>query len=66
MTTPSSDVARDVGHAAIRSAPPLAVWVLHLNDVFVLLSSIYVAVQLGYLLWKWRREWKSRRGSDDA
>lgn len=50
------DPARDIGHAIIKAAPPAAVWVLHLSDVFVLLSIVYVVAQLSYLLWKWHRE----------
>ena len=55
-----------------KSSPPIAV-VAHqaatgwtLNHTLTALTILYVAAQLGYLLWKWRNERAERKAKRDA
>lgn len=52
----SEDIARDVGAAAMKAAPPLAVWSLTANDWLALAAIAYTILQAAHLIWKWRRE----------
>jgi len=64
------DFANEIGAAAGKAALPLGVaaagisgW--GLQEWVYAVTFVYVTAQLGYLLWKWHREWKSgkrRRG----
>lgn len=57
----------EVVQESLKSAPPVAVagaaWVfgLTLNDWVAVGTLTYLAIQGGYLLWKWYREWKRSR-----
>lgn len=47
--------------AAFKTAPPVTVTAavvsgVTLNTVVVLLTAVYLVAQIGYLVWKWRRE----------
>lgn len=56
------DVTNAAAAAAGKSAPPLAVvtasWLGAIDMTFLVGAAtfVYVVVQLGYLVWKWRRE----------
>lgn len=54
-----------VGIAAIKVSPAIAVigasvagW--GIQEWMYGATFVYVVAQLGYLLWKWRREWKAK------
>jgi hypothetical protein len=60
-------LSRDVGQHALAAAPPVTVSALAVAGgiglqgwVFVL-TLVYLAVQIVYLLWKWRREATARK-----
>lgn len=40
------------------SAPPVAVAAWTMNDILIGTSIVYVLVQIAYLLWKWRKDYK--------
>ena len=56
-----------ITHESLKSAPPVAItawaWMngLTLNEVVALATLGYIALQAGYLLWKWWHEFKRRR-----
>lgn len=52
--------------AAIKTSPAIAVigasaagW--GIQEWMYAATFVYVVAQLGYLLWKWHREWKAKR-----
>lgn len=49
---------QDVASGAVKVAPPVAAWVfgLTLNDWVAIGTLVYLALQGGYLLWRWYRE----------
>lgn len=55
MSDAHHQLARDVGVSVAKIAPPVAVWSLGLNNVLAAVSIVYVALQIAFLLWKWRR-----------
>lgn len=55
------DLARDVGMAVAKTVPPVTVWALTLNEWLAVAAIIYTALQAGYLIWKWVREWRHAR-----
>jgi hypothetical protein len=52
---------------AVKSTPPVAVagsaWLfgMTLTDLVALATLAYIALQAGYLIWKWWREFNRRR-----
>ena len=50
----------EITSEAAKAIPPLAITVMAhtitLNDVVLLGTILYLAVQIGYLIWKWRRD----------
>ena len=62
----SSNLANEIGAAGFKSAPAIGVSVAGaawgVEQWMYAATLVYVVAQLGYLLWKWRREWKARRG----
>ena len=63
----SSGIANEVGAAAAKVTPPLTVAMASaggwgVQEWMYAATFVYVVAQLAYLLWKWRREWKSKRG----
>ena len=55
-------IAKAIAVESVKASPPVAV-VAHqvangwtLSHTLTLLTIVYVGVQLGYLLWKWRNE----------
>ncbi len=52
---------------AIKAAPPIALFGvgLTLNDIVASATLIYIALQVGYLIWKWRRELRKSRAPDE-
>lgn len=56
------DIGRQVGVEVAKAAPPVLAWVMNLQGALLVLSVAYVAMQIAYLAWKWRREWKRRAG----
>lgn len=57
------DLARDVGAASLKAAPPFTVWALTLNEWVAIATLGYVALQAAYLVWKWRRELQAKRAA---
>jgi hypothetical protein len=63
----SNDLAADIGAATLKAAPPAGItagMVLGAIDpqwLVAIPTCIYVIAQLGYLIWKWRRE-AAKRG----
>jgi hypothetical protein len=60
------ELGEAVGAAAIKSAPPMAVvgasvagW--GVQEWMYFATTVYVVAQLGYLVWKWHREWKAKK-----
>lgn len=65
------EIAATVGAATAKTAPPVAVASaiasgLSVDRAVVWLTAMYVAAQLGYLLWRWAREWAQGRKRDDG
>lgn len=66
------EIIATVGGATAKTAPPLAVAGaitagLSVDRAVVWLTAMYVAAQLGYLLWRWVREWRrGRRDGDEG
>jgi hypothetical protein len=54
MSDAHHDLGRDVGVAVVKILPPVAVWSFGLNDVLVMVSIVYVVLQIIHLLLKWR------------
>ncbi len=62
--------AQEATIAAGKAAPPGAVVVATLTGVdlqqWVLIATLfYIALQAGYLCWKWLRDWKDEREEDE-
>lgn len=60
-------MANEVGIAGAKTAPALTVaaaaaggW--GVQEWMYAVTILYVALQAGYLLWKWHREWRAKRG----
>lgn len=60
----------DVISEAAKAAPPVTVTLAalsgHLNVFIAIATLIYVALQAGYLIWKWRKEFKEARALKKA
>lgn len=62
----------DVATEVLKSAPPAGVTLmaaaagLSLNNIIGAATLVYIVLQAGYLLWKWRREWTASRRNGDA
>lgn len=59
------ELAETATAATLKAAPPVTVAAavvsgVTLNTVVVLLTAVYLVVQIGYLVWKWRREAKRK------
>ncbi|KRG69243.1 hypothetical protein ABB29_12035 [Pseudoxanthomonas dokdonensis] len=56
-----------IGTAVAKSTPPIAVvgatigGALDMTFMVAAATLIYIVTQTGYLLWKWHKEWKSKR-----
>ena len=61
-----SEMAGAVGAAGLKTAPPVAISTLaavgaiDMTFLVGLATFVYVVAQLGYLLWKWVREARSK------
>lgn len=59
----TTHLAGEIGAAAKAAAPPaaiatgVAIGAIDPQWFVIVPTAIYVVAQLGYLLWKWRREW---------
>lgn len=48
----------------MKSAPPVSItavaWMngLTLNEIVAIATLFYIGLQMGYLVWKWFREWR--------
>lgn len=57
----------EIASEAAKAAPPAmittiaAVGGLSLNNVIGIATLVYIVLQAGYLVWKWRRDWKRDR-----
>lgn len=56
MSDPRHEMARDVAAASAHVVPGLAASAFTLDRVVATLSIILISLQIGYLLWKWRKE----------
>lgn len=63
----------EVASEALKAAPPVTVTAtalaggLSLNNIIGAATLVYIILQAGYLLWKWRRDWRrERRGMEGA
>ena len=61
-----SDFAGEIGAAGAKAAPAIGVAAASatgwgVEQWMYAATLVYVVAQLGYLLWKWRREWRGRR-----
>jgi hypothetical protein len=56
----SHPLSREVVGASLKTAPPLTVWALTLNEWVAIATLCYVVLQAAYLIWKWRRETKAK------
>lgn len=60
-------VNTDIASEAAKAAPPAvittvaAVGGLSLNNIIGIATLTYIVLQAGYLLWKWRRDWRRER-----
>lgn len=63
----SSSMNTEVVHEVAKSAPPVAVTLgalasgVAINHIMGLVTIVYVALQAGYLIWKWRRDVRRER-----
>jgi hypothetical protein len=67
----SHHTAGDAVAALGKSSPPVAVTTAMIAGVpletwVVILTVVYLGVQISYLLWKWARELTSRKAGPDA
>lgn len=50
----------------LKSAPPVSItafaWMngLTLNEIVAIATLLYIGLQMGYLVWKWIREWRAK------
>lgn len=62
----------EVATEAAKAAPPVAVTAfamahgLTLNEIVALVTLGYIVLQAGYLLWKWRQEYRRSRQEGKA
>lgn len=56
MHDPREQMARDVTTAAAHAAPGVAASIFTLDHVVATLTIILISLQIGYLIWKWRKE----------
>jgi hypothetical protein len=59
MTDPH-DIGREAGEAVVKAAPGFVLWLINPPNLLLLLSIVYVVLQIGFLLFRWRREWMKR------
>ncbi len=50
----------DLAQETLKGAPPVAVTIAHyagmsINEILTVVTIVYVVLQIGFLLWKWRR-----------
>lgn len=60
------EIVAAVSGATAKAAPPIAVAGaitagMSVDRAVVWLTAMYVAAQLGYLLWRWVHEWRKKR-----
>lgn len=60
----------DVGAAAFKASPPVGYAALHLvgvplPDLVSIAVLIYTALQIAFLIWKWRRAARTNSGTGD-
>jgi hypothetical protein len=48
----------DIGVSAVRTSPPFVLYTVSPNDILVVIGIISGLLNVAYLLWKWRREWR--------
>jgi len=69
MMTQRIHMNPDITIQAAKSAPPVVVSLiafvadLSLNNVIGAVTLLYLLLQVGYLIWKWRNERKDRRAA---
>lgn len=61
MSNASPDFGRTVSAELLKGAPPWLAWVFSPSHWLLALSTLYVALQIAYLLWRWRRERREAR-----
>ncbi|WP_313331561.1 hypothetical protein ACQYWY_06740 [Comamonas sediminis] len=60
----SAEQRQDIANAAYHATPGAAatgvfkVWGLPLSEWLVVASLLFIALQAGYLVWKWRRDYR--------
>ncbi|AIC13913.1 hypothetical protein [Xylella fastidiosa] len=64
-------IASAVAAAMVKSAPPVSAAVLTGDTLIEWMTCTYILLQVVYLLWKWRVDWKRRKvkqqpGADHA
>lgn len=69
-TTQHAATEHALGAAAAKAAPPVAVSGamiagVQMADIVLWLTMIYLVVQIGYLGWKWIREWRESSRVDE-
>jgi hypothetical protein len=65
------DVQGEIGAAAAKASPPIAVAVVSISgwgvQEWMFAATLgYIVLQALYLLWKWHREWREPPPDDDA
>lgn len=53
-------MGKEAGAAILKTLPPWLTWAVQPNNLLLVLSIIYVVMQIANLAWKWRREWRAR------
>lgn len=48
---------------AFRTTPGAVMSAITLNSLVALLTAVFLCLQIGYLGWKWRREWRHARNN---
>lgn len=62
----------EIAAEAAKSAPPATVAItaflggLSLNNIIGVATFIYIVLQAGYLVWKWRRDMRRERRNSDG
>lgn len=58
------DIGQELVAVAVRTSPGIAASAFTLNHLVAILTSIFLALQIGHLSWKWWRDWKASDGSE--
>lgn len=62
----TNNLIQDLSTAGLKVSPPITVYALTLNEWVAVATILYLILQAGYLIWKWRTERRRARAIDEA